>query len=462
MSYYLIYWYYTSKGLEFMEISIPYFAEDILDRLYAHGYEAYLVGGCMRDILMDRSPKDWDITTSALPHEVSQIFSDKRVISTGEKYGTVTVIYGGGKAEVTTFRSEGAYSDGRHPDWVRFEKTIEEDLSRRDFTINSLAWNNIKGIIDPFKGREDIRKGLIRAVGNPRDRFIEDGLRMLRAVRFAANMNFHIDGTTLTAIKELAGMIKLVSTERVREELFKILIGPDPAYGMNILLDTGLVRFVLPEILPTVGFEQNNPHHDKDVFRHTLCVLEQTPDILHIRLAALFHDAGKPYSYTLDDEGVGHFYGHNAKGVDIAAGALRRLKCSNKVIRQVLLLVDNHMEYYKKNERIEMKRLIREVGKENINDLLSLQKADAMCKKKRRLIANAIEMENTVREILSNKEPINMEDLEINGEDLKELGFEQGIRMGRILNELLDSVIEKPELNKKEILIQMARIIWTE
>jgi len=440
-----------------MIIGIPSFVENILQRLSDNGYEAYLVGGCIRDILMGRSPKDWDITTSAMPDEVFKAFYDKSVVATGERYGTVTVIYPEGKAEVTTFRSEGAYSDGRHPDWVRFERTIEEDLSRRDFTINAIAWNRGKGLIDPFGGIKDIGQGLIRTVGNPEDRFREDGLRMIRAVRFAANLDFGIDKLTLTAVEQLAGMIPMISAERVRQELFKILIGPNPSYGIKTMLETGMIKFVLPEILATVGFEQNNPHHDKDVFEHTLCVLEQTPDILHIRLAALFHDAGKPYSYTLDDKGIGHFYGHNEKGAEIAVKALKRLRCSNKIIKQVALLVDYHMRHYGSNERSKLKRLISEVGKENIFDLLSLQKADAMCKKKQKLIAAAAEMESTVRDIIAKNEPVNIEDLAINGDDLKHIGFKPGVQMGQILNGLLDCVIEEPGLNKKESLIHIAQ-----
>ncbi|MDD2480932.1 MAG: HD domain-containing protein [Lutispora sp.] len=443
-----------------MKIDIPHFVEDVLNRLSDNGYETYLVGGCIRDILMGKPPKDWDITTSALPHEILEVFIDRKVVNTGAKYGTVTVILKEGKVEVTTFRSEGAYSDGRHPDWVYFEKTIEADLSRRDFTINSIAFNNAKGLVDLFGGIEDINKGLIRTVGNSSDRFIEDGLRMIRAVRFAANLNFNIHDETLAAMQQLAEKIKTISAERVRDEFFQVIAGANPTYGMNLLLEAGLTPFVLPEILPIVGFEQNNPYHDKDVFKHTLCVLEQTPNVLHIRLAALFHDIGKPYSYTLDDEGIGHFYGHNAKGVEIAIDALKRLRCPNKLIKQVTLLVDYHMKYYKKNQKTELKRLIGEIGRENISDLLILQKADAMCKKKLRLIANAVEMETAVEEIFHQKEPIFIEELAISGDDLKQLGLEQGVIIGKVLDELLNIVLEKPELNEKDTLMEIAHHIW--
>lgn len=439
-----------------MRFDIPHFVGGILRRLTDNGYEAYIVGGCIRDILLKKQPKDWDVATSALPDEVMRIFSDRTVVNTGEKFGTVTVVGDDGKVEVTTFRSEGTYSDGRHPDWVSFGDNIEDDLSRRDFTINSMAWNPVKGMIDPFNGVGDLNNGIIRAVGNPLHRFSEDGLRMMRAVRFASTLDFTIDDETMAAIKKLAGNIENISMERIREEFFKIIEGQHPAYGMNLLLDTGLMGFVFPEILMTVGLQQNNPYHNMDVFQHTMCVLEKTPDVLHIRLAALFHDIGKPCCYTEDADGIGHFYGHDKKSVEIAQQTLKRLKSSNKIIQKVSLLVEHHMRYYKHNERDRIKRLIRDLGEENIFDLLSLQRADAMCKSKPYLLDNALEMENAVKDIINNNEPIYIKDLAVNGEDLIKIGFRPGVELGKILNELLDMVIEKPELNKRDTLLEIA------
>lgn len=439
-----------------MKFNVPQFVMSVMNRLLDNGYEAYIVGGCIRDILLDKNPEDWDIATSALPVKVKEIFCDKKVISTGEKYGTVTVMGEEGKVEVTTFRSEGAYTDGRHPDWVAFRDSIVDDLSRRDFTINSIAWNHVKGLVDPFGGMEDLDKGVIRAVGNPQDRFSEDALRMIRAVRFASNLDFVIEDETFKAIKVLAGTIEIISIERIREELFKILVGPNPSYGMNLLLNTGLMEFVLPELVETVDFRQNNPYHNMDVFRHIVCVLEKCPPFLPIRLAALFHDIGKPYCYTGDDEGIGHFYGHDEKSVEIAIKALKRLKSSNKLIDKVSQLVEYHMKYYKSNQRDKIKKLIGEIGKDNIFDLLSLQKADAMCKNKPELIDNALEMEKTVEDIISKNEPIDMKDLAINGEDLIKAGFNPGAEMGKMLNELLEIVLKNPELNNKETLLEIA------
>jgi len=438
-----------------MRFDIPHFVGGILRRLTDNGYEAYIVGGCIRDILLKKQPKDWDVATSALPDEVMRIFSDRTVVNTGEKFGTVTVVGDDGKVEVTTFRSEGTYSDGRHPDWVSFGDNIEDDLSRRDFTINSMAWNPVKGMIDPFNGVGDLNNGIIRAVGNPLHRFSEDGLRMMRAVRFASTLDFTIDDETMAAIKKLAGNIENISMERIREEFFKIIEGQHPAYGMNLLLDTGLMGFVFPEILMTVGLQQNNPYHNMDVFQHTMCVLEKTPDVLHIRLAALFHDIGKPCCYTEDADGIGHFYGHDKKSVEIAQQTLKRLKSSNKIIQKVSLLVEHHMRYYKHNERDRIKRLIRDLGEENIFDLLSLQRADAMCKSKPYLLDNALEMENAVKDIINNNEPIYIKDLAVNGEDLIKIGFRPGVELGKILNELLDIVIKEPDLNKKETLLEI-------
>jgi len=439
-----------------MKFNIPQFVMGVLNRLLDNGYEAYVVGGCIRDILLYKEPEDWDIATSALPAKVKEIFCDKKLITTGEKYGTVTVMGEEGKVEVTTFRSEGAYTDGRHPDWVSFRDSIVDDLSRRDFTINSIAWNHIKGIVDPFGGMKDLDKGIIRAVGNPQDRFSEDALRMIRAVRFASILDFAIEDETFKAIRILAGTIENISMERIREELFKLLVSPNPSYGVNLLLNTGLMKFVLPELMKTVDFPQNNPYHNMDVYKHTLCVLEKCPPLLHVRLAALFHDIGKPYCYTEDAEGIGHFYGHDEKSVEIVVRTLKRLKSSNKLIKKVSQLVEYHMKYYKENQREKIKKLIGEIGKDNIFDLLSLQKADAMCKNKPELIDNALEMVKTVEDIIRKKEPIEMKDLAINGEDLIKAGFNPGIEMGKLLNDLLETVIKSPELNNKETLLEIA------
>lgn len=444
-----------------MHIAIPNHVEKLIKRLLDDGYDAYLVGGSIRNILMNKKPVDWDIASSAEPNEVIEMFLDKKVIKTGEKYGTVTVICQEGKVEVTTFRSEGGYSDGRHPDWVHYEKSIEKDLSRRDFTINAIAYNKKDGLVDPFGGIEDIIKKRICAVGNPEDRFLEDGLRMIRAVRFSAILDFEIEENTFNAIKKMAEKIKLVSSERIRDELFKILCSPNPSKGTKMLLETRLIKYILPEIALTVGFDQNNPNHDRDVFQHILCVLDRTPNLIHVRLAALFHDAGKPYCYSTDEDGIGHFYGHSDKGSEIASKALLRLKCPNDLIKKVEILVKNHMSYFGITDKVKLKKLISSIGKDNIFDLISLQKADVMCKKNKVLGSRILIMEDTIKEIIDNKEPVCLKDLAIGGNEIRDMGFDEGVLIGEILEDLMEEVLKHPEINIRDLLMEIVKNRWT-
>lgn len=443
-----------------MCISIPNYVERVIDRLLDKGYDAYIVGGSIRNILMDKQPTDWDIASSAEPHEVIKVFPYEKVIKTGEKYGTVTIICQGGRVEVTTFRSEGGYRDGRHPDWVHFEKNIERDLSRRDFTINAVAYNKKRGIIDPFDGVGDIIRKRICAVGNPEERFLEDGLRMIRAVRFSTILAFEIEESTFNAIKKLAEKIKQVSTERIRDELFKILSAPNPSRGMELLLETGLIKYILPEITLAVDFDQNNPNHDRNVFEHILCVLDKTPNVIHVRLAALFHDAGKPYCYSTGEDGIGHFYGHSDKGSQIASKTLLHLKCPNNLIKKVETLVDNHMSYFFMTDELKVKQLIRSIGKDNIFDLLSLQKADVMCKKNREYESSILIIEKTIKKIIDNKEPVCLHDLAIDGNEIKHMGFAEGAIIGKILEDLMEEVLICPELNRKDLLMKIVKDRW--
>lgn len=421
-----------------MEIPIPHYVERVMNGLIDKGYDTYLVGGSVRDILMNKNPMDWDIASSAEPNEVKKAFENDKVVDTGERYGTVTVICEEGKVEVTTFRSEGGYSDGRHPDWVHFEKNIEKDLSRRDFTVNAIAYNKNHGFIDPFGGAEDICRGNIRAVGNPEDRFLEDGLRMIRAIRFSTNLSFEIEENTINAIKKLAPKIKLVSTERIRDELFKILTVTYPSKGMRLLLETGLIKYILPEIALDINFEHNKPNSGIDMFEHTSCVLDKVPNLIHIRLAALFHNGGKPF----------------------ASKALLHLKCPNSLTKKVETLVENYRSYYGIIDKIKLKKFIRSIGEENIFDLLSLQKADAICEGNRELQYKILSIENIVKEILDNNEPIYLHDLDIDGNDIKSMGFYEGEIIGRILEDLMEEVLICPELNQKEMLIKIIGRKW--
>jgi len=439
-----------------MRINIPGYVENIIDRLVSNGYEAYIVGGCVRDMLLGRVPKDYDITTNALPDEVEMLFRDFKTVSVGKEFGTIIVCHDMGPVEVTTFRREGKYLDGRRPQWVFFSRKIEDDLSRRDFTINAIAYNSRRGIIDPFDGQKDINLRIIRTVGMPDERFREDYLRIMRAVRFAAELDFEIEEETLEAAKSYSRLVERVSMERITDEFFKMIMCSIPSKGIRLLEETGLLDIVLPELIPAIGFQQRNPHHEMDVYNHILCVLDNTPPILEVRLAALFHDIGKPHTLTVDEEGVGHFYGHDRLGADIAREALKRLRASNLLIKNVCTLVKEHMNHHAHFKDKGLKRLIRRVGENEIFNLMELQKADIKCSNKEATIDHILERERRIREIIDNNEPYKLSQLNINGNDLMNLGFQEGPILRDVLQYLLDRVMEEPDKNRKDVLKEMA------
>jgi len=439
-----------------MRFDIPQYVKLIIQRLEERGYEAYIVGGSVRDVLLGKKPKDYDITTNASPDEIEYIFNDYKTVNVGKKFGTIKVCQQEGDVEVTTFRKEGSYIDGRRPEWVSFSSSIEDDLSRRDFTINAIAYSERKGIVDPFNGQEDISKRTIRSVGDPNERFSEDYLRILRAVRFSSELSFHIEEETFKAAKTYSKHILKVAMERIADEFYKILLCPMPSKGIRLMEKMGLLEVILPELIPAIGFEQKNPHHEMDVYNHILCVLDNTPPVLEVRLAALFHDIGKPHTMSVDEEGVGHFYGHDRVGVDIVKQVLKRFKASNQLIDKVSSLVREHMNHHADFKEKGLKRLIRRVGEKEVFDLIALQKADIICSNKQAKIDHIIERENKIRDILKNKEAYDISQLNISGRDLIYLGFEQGPVIGKILEYLLDKIMENPELNQKEILERIA------
>lgn len=439
-----------------MVFDIPKYVELVMDRLEEKGYKAYIVGGSVRDLLLGNIPKDFDITTDAHPQAIEYIFSDFKTIDIGKKFGTIIVSQREGDVEITTFRKEGSYKDGRRPEWVIFSSNIEEDLSRRDFTINAMAYNRKEGLIDLYNGREDLNMGIIRTVGDPEDRFKEDYLRILRAIRFSTQLHFTIEESTFKAGKKYAPNVSKVSMERISHEFFKILLCPTPSYGINLLKDMGLLDIILPELVPAIGFDQKNPHHEMDVYNHTLCVIDNTLPIIQVRLAALFHDIGKPHTLTIDEEGIGHFYGHDKLGADIAKGVLDRFKCSNDLRDKVYTLVKEHMNHHAHFKEKGLKRLIRRVGEDEIFNLIALQKADIICSNKEATIDHIIEREKKIKDILENQEPYDLGHLDIDGNDLIELGFKEGPIIGNILEYLLEQVLERPELNDKETLKRLA------
>lgn len=440
-----------------MDFNIPKYVNTALDKIDGCGYEAFIVGGCIRDLLLHKTPSDYDITTSATPDEILRIFKDYKTIQVGKQFGTIVVIQSEGSIEITTYRTEAEYLDGRRPSKISFSNSIEGDLSRRDFTINAMAYNKDVGVIDLFNGKEDLRKKLIRTVGNPSDRFNEDYLRILRGVRLATQLEFKIEIDTYKACEELSCFLKYISSERVCEELFKILLSNKPSNGIRLLNNLGILKVIMPEIIDTVDFQQKNPNHDKDVFNHTLCVLDNTPQVLSVRLAALLHDIGKPHTLTLDENGIGHFYGHDKLGVEITEKILTRLKCSNNLMDKVTNLIREHMTRHNEIKDKGLKRLINRVGEEDIFNLLELQKADTICSNDNGDIKTIIQQEEQIRDILEDKEPYKKNQLEIDGTDIIDIGFQEGKLIGEILEFLLEEVLKDPKLNEKEKLIELVK-----
>lgn len=437
------------------KLDYPRNISEIIDRIYSNGFEAYIVGGSVRNMIIGIPPKDFDICTNALPEEIIRIFeTEYKVIPTGLKHGTVTVVDNSEHIEITTYRVDKEYIDGRRPDGVEFVSDLKLDLGRRDFTINAMAFNTIEGLKDYYNGLEDIEKGLIRTVGKAEERFCEDYLRMMRCIRFSCQLGFDIEEDTYRAIgNNHEGIIK-ISMERIRDELDKILTSDNPTYGLRLMLDTGILKLIIPELTNCVGFEQHNPHHTKDVFGHILDVVERTENNLVLRLAALLHDVGKPETFEMDDEGIGHFYGHHIASQRIAIDVLTRLRYSNNIIDQVSSLVKEHMIDHSDYTDKALKRLIKRIGNDNIDNLFNLLRAD----KKNTHDREAIDtIALRCDEIIEREEPISIKDLEVNGKDIIALGVKPGTVIGKILNELLDIVLDKPEMNNKDKLIDECR-----
>lgn len=440
-----------------MNITIPSNVKYIIDEFYKNNYEAFMVGGCIRDALLCKTPKDYDIATSAKPEITEKLF--KRTIPTGIKHGTVTVLIDNEPYEVTTYRTEGEYKDNRRPDEVYFVSDIKEDLSRRDFTINAFAYNSREGLKDFFGGLDDLTNGLIRSVGDANKRFNEDALRMLRAIRFSTQLNFDIEENTLNAIKDNKDLIKNISAERIRDELCKILISNNVRTGLNLLKECGLLQIVIPEIVPSIGFDQKNIYHFEDVFNHTLSVIEKCPEDLNIRLAALLHDIGKPDVFFIDDNGNGRFFGHNTKSEKMTRNILNRLRFDNKTIKSVCILVREHMNVLDNASNLAIKRLINRVSKENIYSLLELQKADILSLKDPNVALYKVsDMKTKIDNIIDSNTPLTVKDLAIDGGKLiNELQIKPGKLVGDILNHLLELVLKNPELNNYNSLITEAK-----
>lgn len=431
--------------------------EEVLARLEKAGYESYLVGGFVRDRIMGRASSDVDIATKARPNQIEEVFKDFKIIDVGKNFGTIRVIGHGQEYEITTFRKDFSYKDKRRPGQVVFADEIESDLERRDFTINAMALRNNE-LIDLFGGQNDIKEKIIRAVGNPHERISEDYLRALRAVRFAANLGFDIESNLEEAIRKNYKNLAYISVERQAAELDKILIGPDPARGIMLLDKLGLLEEILPEVKEMVGFNQHSPHHYLDCFDHSLKVLKGTPQDLVTRLAALFHDTGKPATFFLDEEGNGRFFGHQKISQEIAEKRLKYLKYPKKTIEDVGILIGRHMDSSNPYTEKSVARLLRRIGEDNLRRLFDLQEADILATVHDD-ISNIEKGRILLKEILERKPVLSRKDLAINGKDLIGLGFEQGPLLGEILKEIERRVFEENLKNDRETLLAIARNI---
>lgn len=432
-----------------MKIELPRKVVLIIKNLQRHGYDAYAVGGCVRDSILNRKPEDWDITTSAKPEQVKRIF--RRTVDTGIEHGTVTVLIGKDGFEVTTYRVDGLYEDGRHPKEVTFTSRLEEDLKRRDFTINAMAYNDDERLVDAFGGMRDLNYHLIRCVGDPRERFSEDALRILRAVRFSAQLAFPIEPETAEAIKSLAPNLEKISAERIQAELVKLLVSDHPE-RIQDACELGITKVVLPEWDDMVGVKQNTPHHKYDVAAHTVHALQNVKNDKVLRLTMLFHDMGKPVMKTTDENGRDHFKGHAIASEQIAKTVMKRLKFDNDTIRKVTKLVAYH-DYRMEPTGANVRRAMHEIGVELFPYYLAVRLADTKAQssyERRGKLENIIQIRELYRNALRNKECVTLKDLAVTGTDLINLGIAPGKELGTLLNELLDMVIEDPAWNQKE------------
>lgn len=438
-----------------MTIHLPKDVQCIIDTLNQQGHQAYAVGGCVRDSLLGVPPKDWDICTSALPEEMQQAFAGWHVVETGLKHGTLTVVLHHVPYEVTTFRVDGDYTDHRHPDQVYFVQDVREDLARRDFTVNAMAYHPETGLVDAFDGQADLAAGIIRCVGEPERRFDEDALRILRALRFASTYNFAIEEKTAAAVHSLRGTLTGVAAERIRVELAKLLCGP----GVGGILRTyaDVIFQVLPELAPMWGFDQRTPHHRYDVWEHTVRAVESVPATEVLRLAMLLHDSGKPSAFTLDENGVGHAHGHPAVSADIAARALEKLRVDNATREQVLMLVKNH-DYPLDTTPARLKRRLHQFGEEGVRQLIQVRRADMMGKGTltvEEINAYADGLCKALDALLAEQPCVTLKNLAVRGGDILQLGV-KGKAVGQCLEYLLQEVMEDRLANDRPALLTAA------
>ncbi|WP_249300123.1 CCA tRNA nucleotidyltransferase [Feifania hominis] len=435
--------------------SIPDGVRQVLGRLTGLGFEAHLVGGCVRDLLMGREPHDFDVATSALPEQVKCALCGLRVIETGLRHGTVTALAGGQAVEVTTYRVDGGYSDGRHPDSVRFTDELTQDLARRDFTVNAMALSPKGELVDPFGGRDDLGRRLLRAVGEPAHRFEEDALRILRALRFGSVLGFAIEADTARAVHECRALLERVSAERIAAELVRLLCGQD---AREILLEyPDVLGVFVPELLPMVGFEQRSKYHLYDVYTHTVEALAAVRPVPVLRLSLLLHDVGKPETFTLGRDGAGHFYGHALRGSEMARDILRRLRFDNETVDTVCELILSHDIPIERSERA-VRRWLGRLGEKRLRLLLEVKRADnaAHAPGVSSRAQQLDEVESILARVLEQGACFCLRDLAVKGGDLIALGIPPGPGLGALLQKLLDAVIEGRCQNERDVLLGYA------
>ena len=436
-------------------MKLPQAVQYCMTALEAAGFRVFAVGGCVRDSLLGLTPADFDLCTSAKPEEISRVFAGHQLLHHGEKHGTIGVVLDGQVFEITTFRTEGGYEDARHPNWVDFVENVEEDLARRDFTVNAMAYNPATGYVDPFGGQQDLQRKILRTVGDPEARFREDALRILRGARFSARFGLTPDPATLCAMERLSPLMENLARERVFDELCKLLLS---ATAADLLHFVPLLTQVIPELTPSVGFQQHSPHHRYDVFTHTAHVVEAVPAELSLRWAALLHDVGKPASFTQDPDGRGHFKGHAKVSQEIADAVLLRLKAPSALRQQVTELIGLHMTKLEPDKKL-LRRRLGKLGRERLEQLLQLQEADMGSKG----TGKSEEMEqfgilrSMIAEILSEDACLSIKDLAITGRDLQQIGLAPGPDMGRCLSWLLGQVQDEVLPNDRNTLLDTVK-----
>lgn len=443
-----------------VRIMLPEKGQYIIDTIRNAGFEAYAVGGCVRDSILGRQPEDWDITTSAKPEQVKALFP--RTVDTGLQHGTVTVMLDKEGFEVTTYRLDGSYEDGRHPTEVTFTPDLREDLKRRDLTINAMAYNDREGLVDLFGGMYDMERGVIRCVGDPRERFGEDALRILRAIRFSAQLGYRIEEETLEAIGELAHTLHKISEERIQTELVKLMVSPHPEY-LRTAYDTGVTKVFLPEFDQCMETPQNHPHHCYSVGEHILHSVQAVEQDKVLRLAMLFHDMGKPFVETVDENGITHFYGHAAVSAELAGKILRRLKFDNETIRKVsrLVLYHDYGNGIEVDRRI-VRRAVHKIGEEAFPGIFAVKRADILAQsgyQRQEKLEKLGNWQKLYEEMIEKKECVSLKELAVTGADLIAAGWKPGKALGETLQKLLELVLEEPEKNTKERLLAEAERI---